>query len=154
MFFYTFLNDLYSFLFFNPSYFIHRYFFETNGIEHVSPSFISRTNILYIEEEIITPTLLFKKFIEKGLLNIFSKYKTDLLELYENIFLKLLNIIKTELSSDVIIEINEKLITMNLIQYLDMFLYEYIKQLLINEKIFYRDLDLEALVSVSCYYLT
>ena len=126
-----------------------RYFFETNKIDHVSPSFISRTNFIYIEHEIVTPSLLFNKFVEVGLINIFAEYKDKLKSLFETIYLEFLKSIKTELKNETIIELNDIIQTLNLIKYLDMLFYEYIKQLLVNEKINVRELDFDVLKNVS-----
>ena len=126
----------------------YRYFFETNSLEHISPSFISRTNFLYVEHDVVTSSLIFSKFIELGLLNIFSEYKEKLRILFETIYLEFVRKVKIELKDDVIIEINEIIQTMNLIRYLEMFFYEYCKQLLVNEKVTIRDFDFEMIKNV------
>ena len=65
------------------------------------------------------------------------------------IFLEFIKSIKSELNNDINIELNEIITTMNLIKYLDMYFYEYVKQLLVNEKIHLRELDFELLKNVS-----
>lgn len=64
-----------------------RFFFETNKINQISPSFLSRINMIYIHEDTLSCFDLFKNYLVEKCINVWSVNKETLLNLYKMIFM-------------------------------------------------------------------
>ena len=88
-----------------------RIFFESNKIDNISPSFLSRIQIIYMSNDTITCKDIFNNYIDKKFINIYAQQKALLISLYSNLFLPFLRFCREELKNVINFNIRKFLFT-------------------------------------------
>jgi len=76
-----------------------RFFFESTKIDNISPSFLSKIQMIYLSKDTMTCNDIFRNYIDKKFINIYAQQKELLVNLYKILFLPFLKFCRKELKN-------------------------------------------------------